>query len=153
MGHPAAPPQGGARRRPDPSPPIWPGRTTAGERIRQEASFAFALSLAAPALGTPDVIVAVSPSFPALAPVMLNARARAVPWVLWLQDVLPDGAVQAGILKDGRLIRLARRFEHATYRSAARIVVVSDGFAENLRRKAVPDSTRRPGQRSHHDGP
>ncbi len=120
--------------------PIWPGRTTAGERIRQEASFALALSLAAPVLGTPDVIVAVSPSFPALAPAMVNARARAIPWVLWLQDVLPDGAAQVGILKDGRLIRLARRFELATYRSAARIVVVSDGFAENLQRKAVPES-------------
>src|SRR4051794_13555570 len=64
--------------------PLWVGRGSARQRIRQETSFAAMMSLATPMLRTPDVIVAVSPCFPALLPVMFHARARRVPWVLWL---------------------------------------------------------------------
>src|SRR5688572_13774978 len=45
--------------------PLWIGRETGAERVRQEASFAAALGAAAPMLGKPDAIVAVSPCFPA----------------------------------------------------------------------------------------
>ena len=117
--------------------PLWAGRASAQERIRQEASFAAAMTLAAPTLGTPDVIIAVSPSFPALVPAMASARVRRVPWVLWLQDVLPDAALVSGILEEGTAIKLARRLEHAAYQSAARIVVISESFEENLRAKGV----------------
>ena len=119
--------------------PLWSGRSTTAQRLRQEVTYTACLSLAAPALHRPDVIVAVSPSFPALAPAMAAARMRKVPWVLWLQDVLPDAATATGLLKEGRLIRAARWFELAAYDSADRIVVISDSFAENLRAKGVPD--------------
>lgn len=92
----------------------------------------------APAFPTPDVIVAVSPSFPALAPAIAAARIRSVPWVLWLQDILPDGAIATGLLDDSRLLRAARRFEAFAYRSAAKIVVISDSFVEALVAKGVP---------------
>jgi colanic acid biosynthesis glycosyl transferase WcaI len=69
---------------------------------------------------------------------MANARMRRVPWVLWLQDILPDGAVATGLMDDGRLIRTLRRVESAAYRSARRIVVISDSFAANLAAKGVP---------------
>jgi len=118
--------------------PLAIGRGTAGKRLRQEASFAASQALAAPALGTPDVIVAVSPSFPALAPAMVNARLRRVQWVVWLQDILPDGAVSTGLLGPGRALDAARRLERAAYRSAQRIVVISDAFADNLGGKGVP---------------
>lgn len=120
--------------------PLWVGRGTAAQRIRQEASFAGALTLAAPTLRTPDVIVAVSPSFPALLPAMANARARRIPWVLWLQDVLPDAATTTGILGEGSVVRIARRLECAAYRSASKIVVISDSFKENLRAKGVSEA-------------
>jgi colanic acid biosynthesis glycosyl transferase WcaI len=117
--------------------PLWPGRGSAKERMRQEASFAAALTLAVPALRSPDVIIAVSPSFPALVPAMANARARRIPWILWLQDVLPDAAIVTGILEEGAAIQLARRLEHAAYRSATRIVVISESFQENQSAKGV----------------
>jgi colanic acid biosynthesis glycosyl transferase WcaI len=120
--------------------PLWVGRGSALQRMRQEASFTSALSMAAPMLRTPDVIVAVSPSFPALLPAMANARVRRVPWVLWLQDILPDGATMTGILDEGHVVRLARRLERAAYRSAAKIVVISESFKDNLRRKGVDES-------------
>jgi colanic acid biosynthesis glycosyl transferase WcaI len=119
--------------------PLWVGRGSALQRMRQEASFTTALSLAAPTLGTPDVIVAVSPSFPALVPAMANARARRIPWVLWLQDILPDGATMTGILEEGRVVQLARRLERRVYRSASKIVVISESFKDNLRGKGVEE--------------
>lgn len=120
--------------------PLWVGRGSAVQRMRQEASFATALTLATPLLQTPDVIVAVSPSFPALVPAMANARARRVPWVLWLQDILPDGATMTGILEEGRVVQLARRLERIAYRSASKIVVISESFKDNLRGKGVDEA-------------
>ena len=84
---------------------------------------------ALPTLSRPDVLVSASPSFPALFPAMLNARMRRTPWVIWLHDILPDGAASSGIVDEGSLvIRAARRLEHAAYREADRIVVLSAGI-------------------------
>lgn len=146
--HPHYPePRWGARRRPYRQRidgievlrlPLWPGRSSMLERLRQEASFTGALAASAPLVGGCDVMVVVSPSFPALVPAMVNARARRIPWVLWLQDILPDGATATGVLREGLLIEAARRLEKAAYCSAARIVAISDSFGENLRAKNVP---------------
>jgi colanic acid biosynthesis glycosyl transferase WcaI len=59
---------------------------------------------------------------------------------LWLQDILPDGAAATALVHPGRLLRTASRFERLAYRSAQRIVVLSDTFKENLRAKGVPES-------------
>jgi colanic acid biosynthesis glycosyl transferase WcaI len=118
--------------------PLVVGRRTTRERIAQELSFTLVQTLATPWLSTPDVLVAVSPSFPALAPAMLHARLRRRAWILWLQDILPEGAATTGIVESGALLRAAQRFERAAYRSARRVVVISDTFRENLLRKGVP---------------
>jgi colanic acid biosynthesis glycosyl transferase WcaI len=119
--------------------PLWIGRATAMERYRQELSFVASLSAVLPALPRPDVQVSVSPSFPALLPALLNGCIRRVPWILWLQDILPDGAASAGIVEDGGLVmRQSRKLELAAYRSAGRIVAISEAFIENLLAKGVP---------------
>jgi colanic acid biosynthesis glycosyl transferase WcaI len=119
--------------------PLWVGRATSGQRVRQELTFMAALSAAAPTLGTPDVMVCASPSFPALLPSMVNAGVRGVPWILWLHDILPDGAASTGLLEEGGLLlRSARRLERSAYRRANRIVVLSEAFGRNLEAKGVP---------------
>ena len=138
--------------------PLWIGRETAIERYRQELSFMAAQFAALPALSRPDVLVSASPSFPALLPAIVNARARKVPWVLWLHDILPDGAASSGIVDEGSpVIRAARRLERAAYRNADRIVVLSEAFTENLTRKGVPESKIQliydPATRVPHDEP
>lgn len=120
--------------------PIWPGRRSTLQRLRQEVSYVGALSTGLPALSRPDVLVAVSPSFPALVPAMLHATIRSVPWVLWLQDILPEGASATGELTEGRLLRMARALEMRAYDSAQCIVAISDTFAENLRSKHVAET-------------
>ena len=120
--------------------PLWVGRATAAERYRQELTFMAAQFAALPLLGQPDVLVSGSPSFPALLPAMVNARLRRRPWLLWLHDILPDGAVATGLVEDGPALRCARRLERAAYAAAQHIVVPSSVFAANLSAKGVPAS-------------
>jgi colanic acid biosynthesis glycosyl transferase WcaI len=119
--------------------PLWIGRGSAAARYRQELTFMAAQSVATPFLRRPDVLVSASPSFPALLPAVANVRARGIPWVLWLHDLLPDGATATGLVDEGgTVVKLARRLESAAYRAADRIVVLSRAFTENLVAKGVP---------------
>jgi colanic acid biosynthesis glycosyl transferase WcaI len=124
--------------------PLLPGRQTKAARLRQELSFTASLTAATPFLGRPllprpDVMLVGSPSFPALLPALATARARRLPLVLWLHDLLPDGAAATGILDEDSLsVRASRRLERAAYRNADRIVVLSRSFEQNLRAKGVP---------------
>jgi colanic acid biosynthesis glycosyl transferase WcaI len=118
--------------------PLWIGRASGKERVRQEASYAAALSAAAPLLPPMDALVAVSPCFPALAPTIVTAGLRRIPWILWLQDILPDGAMTTGQLEDGPIIEASRQLERTAYRSAAGIVVISEQHRANLLDKGVP---------------
>jgi colanic acid biosynthesis glycosyl transferase WcaI len=118
--------------------PLWVGRATARERYRQELTFMASQSAATPFLPKPDVLISTSPSFPALLPAIVNVRTRGIPWVLWLHDLLPDGATATGIAQDGSLaITLARRLERLAYGSADRIIVLSRAFIDNLAAKGV----------------
>jgi colanic acid biosynthesis glycosyl transferase WcaI len=144
--------------------PLWIGRASAFERYRQELSFTSALAMAVPFVGRPDVLVTTSPVFSALLPAVVNVRARRIPWVLWLHDLLPDGAAATGFVdEDGLVISLARRVERAAYRIADRIVVLARSFTDNLVAKGVgqqkieliydpatrvPKSLAQPGMRS-----
>jgi putative colanic acid biosynthesis glycosyltransferase WcaI len=119
--------------------PLWIGRETTAARIRQELSFAAALGAAAPFLGRPDVVLAASPSFPALLPAVAFARMRRTPLVPWLHDVLPEGAIATGHLEGGPVLRASRWLERTAYRTASRIVVLSAPFRANLRGKGVPE--------------
>jgi colanic acid biosynthesis glycosyl transferase WcaI len=120
--------------------PLWIGLASAAERYRQELSFMAAQALATPFLPRPDVMVSASPSFPALLPAIGNVRARQIPWVLWLHDLLPDGATATGLVDEaGTVIQLARKLERAAYRTADRIVVLSTAFTDNLLGKGVAE--------------
>ena len=118
--------------------PLWAGRGSTGARMRQELTYTASQSLAAVTLSTPDLMVVVSPSFPALVPAMVNAWLRRCPWVLWLQDILPAGAASTQLVESRVLLTLARWLEHKAYRSAAHIVAISDTFVDALQAKGVP---------------
>ncbi|MBK5232218.1 MAG: glycosyltransferase family 4 protein [Thermoleophilia bacterium] len=119
--------------------PLIIGRKRKSQRLVQELSFMAAQAAAAPFLGSPDVLISVTPSFPALLPGMINTRLRRVPWVLWVQDILPDGAATTGYVEEGGIAYLlSRRLESASYEAASSIIVLSEGFRSNLVAKGVP---------------
>jgi len=117
--------------------PLWAGRASTAERYRQELTYMASQFAALPVLGRPDIVVSASPSFPALLPAIVNARMRDLPWLLWLHDLLPDGAASTGLVEAGRVLTIARRLERAAYREADLIVVLSSAFTENLVAKGV----------------
>src|SRR5215210_602297 len=119
--------------------PLWIGRETTAARIRQELSFTVALTGALPFLRRPDVVLAASPSFPALFSAVAFTRMRRIPLVPWLHDVLPEGAIVTGHVEGGPVLRASRWLERTAYRTASRIVVLSAPFLANLREKGVPE--------------
>jgi colanic acid biosynthesis glycosyl transferase WcaI len=118
--------------------PLISGKRTGAARALEEVTYAASALAAATVTGRADAVVAVSPSFLGLAAVMAHSRLRRTPWVLWLQDILPDAAATTGLVRSGSLLRAARAFERRAYASATKIVVISQTFAENLAAKGVP---------------
>lgn len=117
--------------------PLLIGHSSALRRIGEEVSYTLSATGAAALARSPDVVVAVSPSFAALLPIAVRCRLARIPFVLWLQDILPDAAVTTGLVRDGSLVDLVRRYERWVYDAADRIVVISDTFRENLLSKGV----------------
>ena len=69
----------------------------------------------------------------------MSTRLTGVPWILWVQDILPDGAATTGYVDQGGITyRLSRRLESAAYEAASHIVVLSESFRANLVEKGVP---------------
>ena len=95
--------------------PLMIGHRTTAARILEEATYAASAAVAAARASTPDVAVAVSPSFLGLFPVLASARARRFPWVLWLEDILPDAAATTGLMREGPALRTAQRLERYVY--------------------------------------
>ena len=60
-------------------------------------------------------------------------------YVLNVQDIYPDAAVAAGVLRNPLLIGILKRIERFAYRMADSITVISPGFRANLVAKGVPD--------------
>ena len=118
--------------------PLVIGHRTTAARIAEEATYAASATVAAAFPSVPDVAVAVSPSFLGLFPVLASAHLRRFPWILWLEDILPDAAATTGLMREGLALRTAQRLERFVYSRADRIVVISNAFRENLLGKGVP---------------
>jgi glycosyltransferase involved in cell wall biosynthesis len=68
----------------------------------------------------------------------MQATLRGVPWVLWLQDIVTSAAATTGLVRSRALLGSARGLERRAYRSAARVVVISDAHRRMLVEEGVP---------------
>lgn len=98
------------------------------------SSFANAL-LAGPRL---DVLYAILPPLPLGITSNWLGRLRGYKVVANVQDIYPLVAIELGFLRQKRLIRMFEDMERKVYRRSSRIVVISEGFKENLVEKGVP---------------
>ncbi len=65
---------------------------------------------------------------------------RPVPYVYTLQDVFPDSLVTTGLTKKGSILwKIGRKIENYTYRSADKIIVISESMKQNILEKGVPE--------------
>lgn len=88
----------------------------------------------------PDVVVVSSPTFFSIFTAWVLAKRFRVPLVVEVRDLWPGVFVELGILTNRWIIWLLERFELAAYNSAAQVVVVTEGFRDNLVSRGVPIS-------------
>jgi colanic acid biosynthesis glycosyl transferase WcaI len=88
-------------------------------------------------LPRPDAIVALGPPLQVGWACTVLGKIWNAPVFYWLQDIVPDAALNVGMLKHPALVRMARSAEAGLYRRVNRIGIISDGFSENLRAKGV----------------
>ncbi len=115
-----------------------PERPSSIKRVLYYSSFAaLALPLAL-ASGRPDLILCVTPPLELAFSAFVLKLLWPVPFVLWIKDLVPDVAIQLGMLKNPLAIVLARLLESFAYARAARLLVLCDSFADNICRKGIP---------------
>src|SRR3984957_13648869 len=90
------------------------------------------------ASGPADVVVVSSPTFFSILSGWLLARLKRARFVLDVRDLWPAIFVELGVLTNRRIIAVLERLELAAYAAADQVVVVSEGFRDNLLRRGVP---------------
>jgi glycosyltransferase involved in cell wall biosynthesis len=88
--------------------------------------------------GKADVVVVSSPTFFSVFSAWALARWKRAALVVEVRDLWPAIFVELGVLQNRRVIRLLEALELAAYRAAAAVVVVSEGFRDDLVRRGVP---------------
>jgi colanic acid biosynthesis glycosyl transferase WcaI len=108
------------------------------QRLAYDLTFTLAAFLAALFTGKCDLIYcSCPPPTVAFAAYLLGIIKRA-PFVMKVTDLASDAALSTGIMKNSAGIRLARAFEAFTYRKAATVVCLCQGFIDRLRERGVP---------------
>lgn len=88
--------------------------------------------------GPADVVVVSSPTFFSVFSAWALARCKRAPLVVEVRDLWPAIFVGLGVLRNRSVIRLLETLELAAYRAAAAVVVVTEGFRDDLVRRGVP---------------
>jgi len=87
-----------------------------------------------------DVIMATSPQLLTAFSGHLLSRIKRTPWVFEVRDLWPDSIIAVGALREGFVIRLLGRLEKALYKSAARIVALTEPMCARIAESGVsPD--------------
>jgi glycosyltransferase involved in cell wall biosynthesis len=105
--------------------------------------FSFMLSSLAvgwPRLGKVDLVLASSPTLFSAVSAWLVARALKVPFVLEVRDLWPEAIVELGVMRPGATVKVLQRLARFLYDQAARVVLVTETFADHLAAQGVPRS-------------
>ncbi|NEN96246.1 MAG: glycosyltransferase family 4 protein [Moorea sp. SIO3I7] len=118
---------------------VWirpkPGVVT---RILLDGSFVVTSLIQAFQGWRPDVILLTVPSLAVSVPAALLGWLYNCPVLLNLQDILPEAAVQVGLIRNKLAIRIFEALEKFAYHTAHTITVISEGFVDNLVSKGIP---------------
>lgn len=117
-----------------------PNKGVARKTIGHLSFMVSSLVLGVGPAGNPDVVVVSSPAFFSVFSAWAIARLRRAALVVEVRDLWPAIFVELGVITSPRVIRVLERLELAAYRAAAAIVVVSEGFRDDLLSRGVPAS-------------
>ena len=108
-------------------------------RLASFTAFTVAASVAGALQERPDVVFASSTPLTIGIAGLLTARTKRAPFVFEIRDLWPAVPVALGALKAKPAIGTAEWLERRLYNGAERIVVLSEGSREELRRRGIPD--------------
>lgn len=86
------------------------------------------------------MIVSYSPPLPLGLSAWLLGQIFRVPWVLQLEDLYPDAAMAAGVMKNEKIVNFFLGMEKFLYQHSQHISVISKNFRQSLLVKGVPDA-------------
>lgn len=117
-----------------------PNPPKGARRLASEVSFGARSTVSR--WGSPDAIVLVSPAMISSAMAALRAKAlhRSAPLIVWVQDLYARGMAETG--QGGRAAQALGAIEGRLLRSADRVVVIHDRFAEIIARDFGVDRDR-----------
>jgi colanic acid biosynthesis glycosyl transferase WcaI len=101
-------------------------------------SFCASSGLGGLAARRPDVTYCIIPPMPLGLSAEFIGLIKHTPVVVNVQDIYPDIAISLGLLRNRMAIRFFQGMERFIYKHAAGVVVISDGFKDNLLRKGIP---------------
>lgn len=92
-----------------------------------------------PRIQRTDVVIASSPTLFSALSAWFIARVRRVPFVLEVRDLWPEAIVDLGLMRRGSVtVKLLEGLANFLYRQAARVVVVTQAFADRLAGQGIP---------------
>lgn len=84
-----------------------------------------------------DIIIATSPQFFTALSGRALSSFKNIPWIMEVRDIWPESIRVVGAMKENFILRYFEWQEKRCYRSAKKIVVVTDSFKKNLMSKSV----------------
>ena len=115
-----------------------PNEGIARKTLGHLSFMASSVFLGARACGPADTVVVSSPTFFSIGAAWVLAKLKRARLVIEVRDLWPAIFVELGVLTNRRIIALLERLELAAYAAADQVVVVSEGFRDNLIRRGVP---------------
>mgnify|MGYP001022086464 CR=1 FL=1 len=97
-----------------------------------------ALFALAGSLGKQDVALIYSPPLTLGLTGDFFRRSRGIPYIINVQDLFPQSAIDLGVLNNRLLVRMFEGIERYVYRRACFVTVHSEGNAEHVIRKGAP---------------
>jgi colanic acid biosynthesis glycosyl transferase WcaI len=110
---------------------ITPSRRI-GARISNNVTFCALAVLAGWRGPRPDVIFCYSPPLPLGLAGYVIARRWRIPWMLRIEDLFPDAAVAAGVLRVGRIADTLQRIARLAAKEASGVSVIQQSIAARL---------------------
>jgi glycosyltransferase involved in cell wall biosynthesis len=106
-------------------------------RAMDFASFAMSASFAG-LFETPDVVMATSPQLLTGYAGHLVARAKRRPWLFEVRDLWPESITAVEAMRDGMVLKFLSRMEKRLYKSADRIVTVTEPLRARIAEGGIP---------------
>lgn len=118
---------------------LYPSHDGSGlRRAWNYLTFALSAGVAALFIARPDVAYVYHPPATVVLPAEVLRLVRGVPYVYDVQDLWPDTLRATGMVNGSRPLAIVARVMKSTYRRAARLVVLSEGFKAALVARKVP---------------